>query len=85
VTFNAARVRRANEVGPDGKTALMFAAMFDRVDVVAALLARGARPGRRDGAGRRALDYAEAMGAARAAAALGKAPAPPPTWSAESR
>jgi hypothetical protein len=40
-----------------------------------ALLARGARPDRADADGRRAIDYAEAMGAERAAAALREAPA----------
>jgi ankyrin repeat protein len=48
----------------------MFAAMFDRAEVVVALLTGGARPDRVDRDGRRALDYAEAMGAARAAALL---------------
>jgi hypothetical protein len=40
----------------------MFAAMFDRAEVVAALLARGARADRADCDGRRAVDYAEAIG-----------------------
>jgi ankyrin repeat protein len=59
-----------DDAGPDGKTALMFAAMFDRAEIVAARLARGACPDRVDGEGRRALDYATAMGAERAAARL---------------
>jgi hypothetical protein len=56
--------------GPDGKTALMFAAMFDRVAVLELLLARGAEPERQDAEGRTALDYAHAMGAQRAAERL---------------
>jgi ankyrin repeat protein len=52
----------------------MLAAMFDRAEIVAALLTRGARPDRADREGRRAVDYAEAMGAERAAAALSKTP-----------
>jgi ankyrin repeat protein len=59
-----------DETGPDGNTPLMSAAMFDRAEVVVALLTGAARPGRVDRDGRRALDYAEAMGAAPAAAAL---------------
>lgn len=58
-------------VGPDGRTALMFAAMFDRVEVVEALLRHGASPERRDGGGARAVDLAQAMGAERAARVLG--------------
>ena len=30
---------RVDDAGPDGKTALMFAAMFDRTEIVTALLA----------------------------------------------
>ena len=63
--------------GPDGKTALMYAAMFDRAEAVEALLARGADPGRVDADGRRALDCALAMGAPRAEAALRRALAAP--------
>ena len=59
--------------GPDGKTALFFAAMFDRVEAMEELLARGARPGHRDADQRTALDYAQAMGARRAVERLSAA------------
>jgi uncharacterized protein len=51
-------------------TALMFAAMFDRADIVELLLARGAAAERADGSGATALALARAMGAARTAALL---------------
>jgi hypothetical protein len=53
---------------PDGKTALAFAAMFDRVEIVDVLLAAGADPHRRDNAGQRAIDLARLMGATATAA-----------------
>ncbi len=56
--------------GPDGKTALMMAAMFDRVDLLDLLLARGADPEARDAAGLTARDLADGMGAADTAARL---------------
>ena len=56
--------------GPDGKTALMFAAMFDRVEVVALLLERGAHVDRTDATGNSAESLAAAMGAQRAVALL---------------
>jgi uncharacterized protein len=59
-----------DDAGPDGKTALMFAAMVDRVSVVERLLGRGASLARTDEDGRSALDYAEAMGATGAARLL---------------
>ncbi|MBV8259862.1 MAG: ankyrin repeat domain-containing protein, partial [Paraburkholderia sp.] len=55
---------------PDGRTALMVAAMFNRTDIVDLLLARGANPVARDTAGNTALDVANAMGAVDAAARL---------------
>jgi uncharacterized protein len=59
--------RQALPGGPDGRTALMYAAMFDRVEMVEALLRRGARADLVAGDGRTALQCAEAMGATRAA------------------
>ena len=56
--------------GPDGRTALMWAAAFDRVVAVALLLARGADRDRQDETGRHALDHARGAGAARAIGAL---------------
>ncbi|MFP4906000.1 ankyrin repeat domain-containing protein, partial [Paraburkholderia sp. BR14261] len=59
---------------PDGRTALMIAAMFNRSDIVDLLLARGANPAAHDAAGNTALDVANAMGAVDAATLLaGKA------------
>jgi len=48
---------------PDGKTALMMAAMFNHVQMVELLVARGADPKARDAAGNTALSVARAMGA----------------------
>ena len=56
--------------GADGRTALMYAAMFDRVDVIDVLLRHGARADRVDGDGRSAWQHAQAMDAGRAAARL---------------
>lgn len=56
--------------GPDGKTALMFAAMFNRVAIVELLVRRGARIDAKDVRGMTPLDYARSMGAADAAAVL---------------
>ena len=56
--------------GGDGKTALMFAAMFDHEGAVDLLLARGAAGDRADAAGITALALAQSMGAQRAAARL---------------
>ncbi|HSD20233.1 MAG TPA: ankyrin repeat domain-containing protein, partial [Anaeromyxobacter sp.] len=56
--------------GPDGRTPLMFAAMFDRVEVVELLLRRGASADLREAGAATALDLARAMGAARAARLL---------------
>ncbi len=41
----------------------MFAAMFDRLELLELLLTRGAAPEQKDADGRTALDYARAMGA----------------------
>ncbi|HBI70089.1 MAG TPA: hypothetical protein DDZ22_14070, partial [Massilia sp.] len=46
-----------------GKTALMIAAMFNRVDIARLLLARGADPYAVDAAGISTLDAAAKMGA----------------------
>jgi ankyrin repeat protein len=48
----------------------MMAAAFNRTAMVEWLLAHGADPGLRDGAGLRAVDAAAALGAADAAAVL---------------
>jgi uncharacterized protein len=58
---------------PDGRTALMIAAMFNRVDIVEMLIARGANPSAQDGAGNTAFDVANGMGASDAAAWLARA------------
>ena len=55
---------------PDGKTALMYAAMFNRLDIVELLLARGADPAARSAEGMTAAQLARAMGATDAAARL---------------
>ncbi|MCC7386607.1 MAG: ankyrin repeat domain-containing protein [Deltaproteobacteria bacterium] len=62
-----------DEAGPDGKTALMFAAMFNKVDVVQLLLELGADPRRTDLSGNTAETLAATMGGADAAALLAKA------------
>jgi ankyrin repeat protein len=49
----------------DGKTALIFAAMFDRVEAFEELIAAGASAELHDAAGASALDIARAMGAER--------------------
>jgi uncharacterized protein len=48
----------------------MFAAMFDRAEIVKLLLARGAAAERVDGSGATALVLARAMGATRTSALL---------------
>ena len=53
-----------------GRTALMLAAMFDRVDIVELLLAHGARTALAGADGATALDLARGMDARRAAARL---------------
>lgn len=55
---------RVDAAGPNGKTALMFAAMFNRTDIVQLLLARGADPFLLDADGNSLLDAARKMGAA---------------------
>ena len=54
----------------DGRTALFFAAMFDRLALVERLLAAGASPALRDHGGLTAADAARAFGASRTAARL---------------
>ena len=54
----------------DGKTALMFAAMFDRVEIIELLLERNADLQARDNNGATALDAARVMGALKAVARL---------------
>ena len=56
---------------PVGRTPLMFAAMFDREDIVRILLSRGADPAWRSASGETAASLAAAMGAVRALRALG--------------
>lgn len=53
---------KADGTGGD-RTPLMVAAMFDKVDIAALLLAHGADPHARDRAGLGALDLARSMGA----------------------
>jgi ankyrin repeat protein len=48
---------------PAGPTALMIAAMFNRVELVEYLIGRGANPDARDANGFSARDAAEKMGA----------------------
>ena len=48
---------------PDGRTALMIAAMFNRVELVEYLIGHGANPDARDANGFSARDAAEKMGA----------------------
>jgi ankyrin repeat protein len=55
----------------DGKTALMFAAMFDRTEIIELLLEHGADASLQAGDGSTALSLAQAMGADIAAARLG--------------
>jgi ankyrin repeat protein len=55
---------------PDGRTPLMFAAMFNRTDIVALLLERGAQIDRADHQGNTALACAAAMNAHDAVALL---------------
>jgi hypothetical protein len=61
---------RVDGAGRDGKTPLMFAALFDRREVAELVLARGGDPHRCEAGGRSALDLAKAMGARRAAELL---------------
>ncbi len=56
--------------GPDGRTALMMAAMFDRAEMLDLLLARGADAEARDAGGLTARDLADRMGATQTAAKL---------------
>lgn len=55
------------------RTALMLAAMFDRVAIVELLLARGADPARRDASGMNAAELARQMGAKETPALLDRA------------
>ena len=63
--------------GDGTRTALMTAAMFDRVAIIDLLLAHGADPDRRDGAGLTAAEMAQSMGATQAPARLAQASRPP--------
>lgn len=56
----------------DGKTALMFAAMFNRVEIIDLLLASGADASLKTNDGKTALELAQAMGAAAAVARLSR-------------
>ena len=55
---------------PGGRTALMFAAMFNRLEMMTVLRQRGADPWAHDGGGLTALRAAEKMGAQEAAQLL---------------
>ena len=61
---------RPDTAGPSGKTALMFAAMFNRSEILRLLIERGADPAARDVDGLSALDVARRMGANDTAALL---------------
>ena len=54
----------------DGRTALMLAAMFNRVEILEYLLAQGANPALQDARGANALMAAQTMGAVDATARL---------------
>jgi ankyrin repeat protein len=69
-TLLLAHGARVDATGPDGKTALTSAAMFDWLECLEVLLAHGADAAHRDAAGRTALDAARAMGAPRTASRL---------------
>ncbi len=56
--------------GGDGRTPLMIAAMFDRVEIAQALLDAGADPERRDNEGMSLFDLAKRMGAGKVPALL---------------
>jgi ankyrin repeat protein len=56
----------------DGRTALMMAAMFNRVEVVDYLIGKGADPRAKDANGITALDAAKTMGAVDTVAQLEK-------------
>jgi uncharacterized protein len=56
----------------DGRTALMMAAMFNRVEMVDYLLSQGANPKTADAQGATALAAAQTMGAVDTAAQLQK-------------
>ena len=59
--------------GPSGgRTPLMVAAMFDRVEIAQALLDAGADAGRRDGEGMGPLELADRMGAGKVPALLAR-------------
>ncbi len=58
---------------PDGRTALMIAAMFNHVEMVDYLISRGANPDAHDANGFSARDAAEKMGAPNTAARLAQA------------
>lgn len=56
----------------DGRTALMMAAMFNRVAIIDYLISKGADPKAKDANGITALDAARTMGATDAVALLEK-------------
>jgi ankyrin repeat protein len=56
----------------DGRTALMMAAMFNRVEIVDYLISKGADPKAKDANGVCALDAARTMGAVDTTAQLEK-------------
>ena len=61
----------ASSCTPGGKTPLMYAAMFERTEILQRLLQVGADPTVTDAEGNTALKLAMAMGAADAARLLG--------------
>lgn len=61
---------QVNARDPHGKTALMFAAMFNRIEIIELLLAHGADSSLKTSDGMTAFGLAQAMGADAAAARL---------------
>ena len=61
---------RVDAPGPDGRTPLMYAAMFDRLELLDLLLQSGADLERADAQGQRPLALARTMGAQRTLARL---------------
>ncbi len=62
--------------GDGSRTALMIAAMFNRTEMVDLLLAHGADPDLRDGAGLTAAEMAQSMGATDTPGQLARAKRP---------
>jgi hypothetical protein len=70
------RGAQVDAAGPNGKTALMIAAMFNRVEMMRQLIGHGADPRAADAAGIPVREAAAKMGAVEAVDFLNKALAP---------